>query len=139
MKNLVLALVLFGCAEDLTPPAGDEPVAGSVAVSVQPLTATVTLQSVYNHFSTNGVPNGVTYSVRIVNGVQEYRPVLWEPLYWRVGDTATFPVVFGWYPGTAEAAQQHVCKILSGRKLYLRQNGTYVKGLNLEGKLVVTQ
>lgn len=130
----LIPFVLFGCAPDMEPSPGDEPVAGSVAVSALPLTQTVTLQSVFTHFGTN-----VTYQTLSTTQGTIWRPVLGKQLYWRVGDTATFPVQFGWYPGTLGTAEQHVCKILSGRKLYLMSNGTYTKGLNLEGKLVVTQ
>lgn len=136
MKYALLALGLLGCAaEDLTPPPGDEPVAGSVAVSTAALTQTVTITSVFNHFTLNGVPNGVTYSTMVVNGTVYYKPMLWRPIYWRVGDTATFPVEFGWYQGF-NSAELQVCKQLSGHKLYAKSNGTYVQGLNLEGKLV---
>jgi hypothetical protein len=135
----LIPFVLFGCAEDLTPAPGDEPVAGSVAVSALPLTQTVTLASVFTHFTANGSANGVTYSTLVANGKIYYQPVLWNQLYWRVGDTATFPLTFGWYPAPISNADDAVRKGLSGRKLYLMSNGTYVKGLNLEGKLVVTQ
>jgi hypothetical protein len=135
---LVLVFLYFGCAPETEPVPVDEPVAGSVAVSTQALTQTVTLSSVFTHFTANGSTNGITYSSLVAsNGKVYYQPVLWNQLYWRVGDTATFPLTFGWYPAPLSNADDAVRKGLSGRKLYMMSNGTYVKGLNLEGKLVV--
>lgn len=138
MKKTLFALftVLFlGCAEEALP-EGDEPVAGSVAAVAAPLTATVTLTSVLNHFGISGVSFN---AMPILNQVH-YQVVLPKTLYWRVGDTATFPFKFGYHAGNVDTGGYDVlCKALSGRKLYVKINGAYAQGLNLEGKLVVNE
>jgi len=141
MKRVVLlvalCLSLVGCAGEVgsvEPDAGEyEPEVGAL---MQPLTATVTLSSVLEHL-TVGTP---TFTIlKPVSGGTYYEPFWGKQIYWRVGDTATFPLKVGAHRGTYEEGLDAVCKALSGRKLYIMVNGSLARGINLENKLVVKQ
>ncbi len=130
--GLFIAVFTTGCATDEptnVEPYDPEP---EVAGQQQALTATVKLSAVLTHF---GLP---TYYLEASPGTSLYRVRLDKQLFVKIGDSAYFEVKSGYWAGTPDAAAvEQLCIALSGHKVYLRTNGVYNTGLNLEGRLVV--
>ena len=138
--TFVRFLLLFCCAcSEYELPDKQQPIAGSradqeVDLSTQALTPTVTLQYVFNHFGL-----GVAPTFTLLSGNLQYvKANLSKTLWTRVGDTAYVELKHGHWPSVDTALNQ-LCVDLSNRRLWVKVNGAYVQGLNLEGKLVVNR